>query len=150
IPVKDVDKRTPSPLSMMPDDLTKQASESEIRALVAYLRFNQQVPMKATEENAKEFFNGKDIATWDGDKSVWSVENGEIVGKTTTGLKKNTFLKGPLEVSDFKLSVKMKLVPNKENSGIQFRSENLPDGEMRGPQADAGEGWWGKLYEESG
>jgi len=44
----------------------------------------------------------------------------------------------------------MKLVPNKENSGIQFRSENLPDGEMRGPQADAGEGWWGKLYEESG
>src|SRR5439155_17377968 len=47
-------------------------------------------------------------------------------------------------------TVKVKLVPNKENSGIQFRSAPLPDGEMRGPQADVGAGWWGKLYEESG
>src|SRR2546423_8338748 len=31
-----------------------------------------------------------------------------------------------------------------------FRSEPLPSGEMRGPQADVGAGWWGKLYEESG
>ena len=41
-------------------------------------------------------------------------------------------------------------MPNKENSGIQFRSEPLPDGEMSGPQADIGAGWWGKLYEENG
>ena len=33
---------------------------------------------------------------------------------------------------------------------MQFRSEALPDGEMKGPQADVGVGWWGKLYEESG
>src|SRR5262249_28140638 len=44
---------------------------------------------------------------------------------------------------------KVKLVPNAGNSGIQFRSEALPDGEMRGPQADVGAGWWGKLYEEN-
>ena len=95
-------------------------------------------------------FNGKDLTGWDGDKDVWSVENGEIVGRTKTGLKKNTFLKGPLAVEDFRLTLKVKLTPNKENSGIQFRSEPLPDGEMRGPQADIGAGWWGKLYEESG
>ena len=53
-------------------------------------------------------------------------------------------------MQDFKLSLKVKLTPNKENSGIQFRSVPLPDGEMRGPQADIGAGWWGKLYEESG
>ena len=53
-------------------------------------------------------------------------------------------------VENFKLSLKVKLTPNKENSGIQFRSVPLPDGEMRGPQADIGAGWWGKLYEESG
>jgi len=40
-------------------------------------------------------------------------------------------------------------VPNSGNSGVQFRSEALPDGEMRGYQADIGAGWWGKLYEES-
>jgi hypothetical protein len=54
-----------------------------------------------------------------------------------------------MAAADFRLTLKVKLTPNKENSGIQFRSEALPDGEMRGPQADVGEGWWGKLYEES-
>ncbi|HEY2786286.1 MAG TPA: PVC-type heme-binding CxxCH protein [Fimbriiglobus sp.] len=150
IPVKDVDKRTPSPLSMMPDDLTKQAKEPEIRALVAYLRSNQQVPMKATEENVKDFFNGKDLTGWDATPGLWSVENGEIVGKSATGIKKNDFLKSQIEASDFRLTLKIKLTPNKENSGIQFRSEPIEGGEMRGPQADAGAGWWGKLYEESG
>jgi putative heme-binding domain-containing protein len=150
VPVADIDRRTPSPLSMMPDDLTKQATEAEIRALIAYLRHPQQVPILATQENVKEFFNGKDLTGWDGDKEVWSVENGEIVGKTKDGLKRNDFLKSQMQVADFKLTVKVKLVPNTENSGIQFRSEPLPDGEMRGPQADMGAGWWGKLYEESG
>ena len=46
--------------------------------------------------------------------------------------------------------MQVKLTPDKENSGIQFRSEPLPNGEMRGPQADVGLGWWGKLYDESG
>ncbi len=150
IPVKDVDKRTPSDLSMMPDDLTKQLNAAQLRDLFAYLKHPAQVPLLANAENAKEFFNGKDLTGWDGDKDVWSVENGEIVGKTKTGLKKNTFLKAPMEVTDFKLSAKVKLTPNAENSGIQFRSANVEGGEMRGPQADIGKGWWGKLYEESG
>ena len=49
------------------------------------------------------------------------------------------------------LNVKVKLVPNKENSGIQFRSVPVPNSpEMKGYQADMGQGWWGKLYHESG
>ncbi|MEO2091400.1 MAG: family 16 glycoside hydrolase, partial [Gemmataceae bacterium] len=149
IPVKDVDKRTPSELSMMPDDLTKQATEPQIRNLLAYLKHTQQVPTLATAENVKDFFNGKDLTGWDGDKDVWSVENGEIVGKTAKGLKNNTFLKSTMDVTDFKLSVKVKLTPNEGNSGIQFRSVPIEGGEMRGAQADIGKGWWGKLYEES-
>jgi hypothetical protein len=81
---------------------------------------------------------------------LWAVENGEIVGKSATGLKRNTFLKSHVAVENFKLSLKVKLTPNKENSGIQFRSLPLPNGEMRGPQADIGANWWGKLYEEEG
>ncbi|MDB5310620.1 MAG: hypothetical protein JWO38_4822 [Gemmataceae bacterium] len=150
IPVGDVDTRKPSDLSMMPDDVVKQVTEAELRALVAYLQNPAQVPMLATPENAKDFFNGKDLTGWDGDKDVWAVENGEIVGRTKTGLKKNTFLKSQVAVEDFKLTLKVKLTPNAANSGVQFRSEPLPDGEMRGPQADIGAGWWGKLYEESG
>lgn len=94
------------------------------------------------------FFDGKTLAGWDGDKDVWSVENGEIVGKTATGLKKNNFLASKCEVTDFRLTVKVKLTPNKENSGIQFRSGYDAKGIMAGPQADIGAEWWGKLYEE--
>jgi putative membrane-bound dehydrogenase-like protein len=150
IPLADVAGRKASAESMMPNDLTKQLNDREIRDLIAYLRHPQQVTALATAETAKDFFNGKDLAGWDGDMSVWSVENGEIFGKTKTGLKRNTFLKGPLEVRDFKLTLKVKLTPNSENSGIQFRSVPIEGGEMRGPQADVGKGWWGKLYEESG
>ena len=150
IAAKDIASKKASELSMMPDDILKQTTEYEFRSLIAYLQTAAQVPMLANADNAKEFFNGKDLSNWDGDDGLWSVEKGEIVGKSATGLKKNTFLKSHAAVENFKLSVKVKLTPNKENSGIQFRSIPLPDGEMRGPQADIGAGWWGKLYEESG
>jgi putative heme-binding domain-containing protein len=145
----DVDELKPSNVSIMPDDQMKPFSDKEVRALFAYLRHNQQVPMLATTENAKDFFNGKDLAGWIGDPKLWSVENGEIVGKTT-GLKRNEFLKSELAAENFRLSFQVKLIPNAGNSGVQFRSEALADGEMRGPQADIGAGWWGKLYEENG
>ncbi len=150
IPVKDIDKRTPSELSMMPDDLTKPLSETQLKNLFAYLKHTQQVLPLMTADSAKEFFNGKDLTNWDGDKDVWSVDNGEIVGKSAKGLKANNFLKSTFDVTDFKLSLKVKLTPNDANSGIQFRSVPIEGGEMRGPQADVGKGWWGKLYEESG
>ncbi len=150
IAAKDIASRKASELSMMPDDILKQTSEYEFRSLIAYLQTTAQVPMLATADNAKDFFNGKDLSNWDGDEGLWKVEAGEIVGKSTVDVKKNTFLKSHTAVENFKLSLKVKLTPNKANSGVQFRSVPLPDGEMRGPQADIGAGWWGKLYEESG
>ena len=66
------------------------------------------------------------------------------------GLARNEFLRSTLVASDFRLTVEVKLVKNEGNSGIQFRSQALPDGEMKGDQADIGAGWWGKLYEENG
>jgi len=81
---------------------------------------------------------------------LWKVENGEIVGRTATGLKHNEFLKSRTVLEDFRLVLKVKLIPNKENSGVQFRSERFGEYEMKGCQADIGAGWWGKLYEENG
>ncbi|MCH5376792.1 MAG: DUF1080 domain-containing protein [Planctomycetes bacterium] len=104
----------------------------------------------ATHANAKTFFNGKDLTGWVGDKSLWSVKDGVIVGQTETGIKKNQFLYSDLIVKDFDLTVKVKLTPNSANSGIQFRSEVLDDGLAKGYQADIGQGWWGKLYHEHG
>lgn len=96
-----------------------------------------------------QLFNGKDIDAWKGDKKLWRVENGEIVGKSP-GIDHNEFLMHPRPVRNFRLTLEVKLVPNSANSGIQFRSQPRDDGGMFGYQADIGAGWWGKLYHEHG
>ncbi|MFO0968741.1 MAG: PVC-type heme-binding CxxCH protein [Gemmataceae bacterium] len=160
IPRGDVLSMKPTSQSLMPDDQLKPMSPHEVRSLIAYLQSPTQTPILATPENAADLFNGKDLTGWTGDPKLWSVEKGEIVGKSP-GIKHNTFLRSHMTMDDFRLTVKVKLTPNKENSGIQFRSKELPsrerkrpedldDTEMQGYQADVGAGWWGKLYEENG
>lgn len=149
IPRDEIDEEKPGDKSMMPDDLLKPLSDTEVRALVAYLASPRQTALLATKDNLPQFFNGKDLAGWEGNPELWRVDKGEIVG-TSKGLARNEFLVNHLVMGDFRLSVKVKLVPNAGNSGIQFRSEPLPGGEVKGYQADVGVGWWGKLYEEHG
>jgi putative heme-binding domain-containing protein len=161
VPEKEIDEMQQSAKSMMPDDILKPLKPEEIRALVAYMASPAQVPLLATEDTVKNFFNGRDLTGWDGRGDLWSVENGEIVGRSA-GLKNNEFLISQLSAANFKLSLEVKLVGNAGNSGIQFRSEVLPHKgleqaeaalrgpEMKGYQADIGAGWWGKLYEENG
>jgi putative membrane-bound dehydrogenase-like protein len=149
IPRKDIEKLEPSSTSMMPEDQLKPMSEHEVRSLIAYLQSPVQTPVLATADNQGELFNGKDLSGWDGNLKLWRVEKGEIVG-SSPGIAHNEFLRSQMIATDFRLTVEVKLTPNKENSGVQFRSEPLPKGEVRGPQADVGLGWWGKLYEENG
>jgi hypothetical protein len=149
LPLAEIEARKPSESSMMPDDLLKPLSDHETRSLVAYLASPSQTPLLATPDNSASFFNGRDLSGWEGEPGLWSVDKGEIVGKTA-GLKRNEFLRSTLAAGDFRLALDIKLVKNEGNSGIQFRSAALPDGEVKGYQADAGPGWWGKLYEENG
>jgi putative heme-binding domain-containing protein len=136
-------------ISMMPEGLAAAMNDSDFRDLAVYMRSPRQVPMLATPANVKSFFNGKDLTGWDGDPALWALENGEIVGRSTTGLKKNAFLFSHLATGDFRLTFQVKLIDNKGNSGVQFRSE-AANGDAKGYQADIGPGWWGKLYEEHG
>ena len=148
IPKDEIEERMTADQSMMPDDQLKQFSPHQVRSLVAYLRGKQQNPMLATAENASTFFNGSDLSGWTGRDGLWSVEDGELIGHTD-GLQRNEWIVNELAVENFRLAVEVKLVDNKGNSGIQFRSR-AHDGEVSGYQADIGEGWWGKLYEEHG
>ncbi|HVR73916.1 MAG TPA: PVC-type heme-binding CxxCH protein, partial [Planctomycetota bacterium] len=150
VPRGDIETLEESEASMMPENLLAPLTEVEVRDLVYYLSRQGQVPLIASRENLGLFFNGKDLTGWDGDPEVWRVEGDEIVGSSAKGLKHNSFLKNQLILGDFRLVCEVKLRPNSENSGIQFRSTPLPGGEVRGYQADAGKGWWGKLYEEEG
>ena len=99
----------------------------------------------------RSVFNGKDLTGWvtPEDKSLFTVEDGEIVGRTTDKkLKKNEFLATEKSYGDFVLEVKVKI--RNGNSGIQFRSKRTADGVVSGPQADVADGYWGLLYEERG
>src|SRR5262249_21006285 len=97
----DIEALRHSRVSMMPDDLLKPLNEAEVRGLFAYLRHPQQVPMLATAENAKDFFNGKDLAGWTGDANVWSVRDGELVGKPAGS--KAALLTSDFTADDFRL-----------------------------------------------
>src|SRR5687767_3796532 len=80
----------------------------------------------------KEIFNGKDLSGWSGNPKLWSVEDGAITGRTgnegETKIKHNTFLVWDGTVSDFELTFKYRI--EKGNSGVQYRSTKLPDGEF--------------------
>lgn len=116
----------------------------------------QQNQLTASEkkDGYKLLFNGKDLSGWEGDPVRWSVQNGAIVGSSDGHpFKVNTFLIYKDKFANFVLKGDIKL--RNHNSGIQFRSEQLPgEGWMvRGYQADASEvgeekSAWGNLYEE--
>ena len=102
-----------------------------------------------------DLFNGKDLAGWEGDPAVWSVEDGAIVGRTTADkpLKNNTFLiwkDG--KVGDFRLRLEYRIEGG--NSGVQYRSKVLDPAKwiVGGYQADidSGDTYSGILYEERG
>ncbi|HLF93113.1 MAG TPA: family 16 glycoside hydrolase [Planctomycetota bacterium] len=148
IPKPEIDAMKTSEISMMPEGLLSNMAKDDARHLVAYLQSPTQVAMAVAVQESVELFNGKDLTGWEGDAAIFTVDQGEIVGKGP--LKRNAFLFHKQEVSDFRLILEVKLVPDGGNSGIQFRSVPIEGGEARGCQADAGAGWWGKLYEESG
>lgn len=99
--------------------------------------------------NVDVLFNGEDLSGWEGDMEYWRVEDGMIVGEFQE-IEHNQFLRSTTEVEDFRLTLDVHIIDGQGNSGVQFRSTALPGGHVRGPQADIGEGYWGKLYEELG
>ncbi len=101
-------------------------------------------------------FDGRTLTGWEGNTTLWRVEEGAITGEITAGstLAKNEFLywQGG-EVADFELTAEFRLSgPPGSNSGIQFRSERLPDGAAKGYQADIdlGERYLGNIHDEKG
>lgn len=150
IPRDEIESINSSEISMMPEGLLANLADQEIRDLIYYLTRPGQAPLIAGPDTIDLFFNGVDLTNWDTTPGIWKVENGELVGFTRTGLEQNDWIKSQMEMGDFRLICSVKLNPNTGNSGIQFRSLVLPEGEVKGYQADIGAEWWGKLYEEHG
>jgi len=84
-----------------------------------------------------------------GDPALWHMEGDELVGTTDGTLTQNSFYTYDGEYADFELDVQFKIKSG--NSGIQFRSELLPDYVVKGYQGDISvDGYLGILYEERG
>ena len=123
---------------------------------------NGQGAAPSDEPGFASIFDGKTLQGWDGDARIWRVENGAMVGEVTPelNLKTNSFLiwRGGTP-ADFELKAEYR-ISSKGNSGIQYRSVELPDIRyaMKGYQADIdgedrnekGVRYTGQNYEERG
>ncbi|MBA2113651.1 family 16 glycoside hydrolase [Bremerella alba] len=107
----------------------------------------------AADERYQVLFNGKDLSGWKGLDKFWSVQDGTIIGETTSEnpTSGNTFLiwQGP-QLGDFEFRGKVRFQGN--NSGVQYRSE-IVDADnyvLKGYQADLHprQEYFGMLYGE--
>jgi hypothetical protein len=114
------------------------------------------ISVRSQDKGFVKIFDGKTLKGWKGDTEHWKVEKGSIVGLVTAEkqLKENTFLiwEGA-EVADFELKIQYK-ISSGGNSGIQYRSEAVPDVTfgLKGYQADIDgkNEYTGLNYEERG
>ena len=110
------------------------------------------VPASAAEP--VKLFDGKTFEGWEGDtKTTWKIEDGCIVGgDLSQTVPRNEFLCTTKSYENFELKVTFKLTGDKAkaNAGVQFRTKRIPKHhEVSGYQADAGQDYWGALYDES-
>ena len=98
-------------------------------------------------------FRGGSLEGWNGDTTVWRVQDAVIRGGSMAGNPRNEFLTSIRPYTNFILRLEYKLVGTEGfvNSGVQFRSVRVkdPPNEMSGYQADIGAGFSGCLYDES-
>lgn len=113
------------------------------------------VAQAQTNGNWKNLFNNKDLKGWKqlNGKAKYTVKNGAIVGTTVFG-EPNSFLATDVDYGDFILELDYK-VDSTMNSGIQFRSQSLPEyrnGRVHGYQFEidpSKRGWTGGIYDEA-
>jgi hypothetical protein len=113
--------------------------------------------VKPLEESGfTPIFDGKSLTGWECDPAFWKVENGAIAGESTKTHQPpyNIFCiwKGG-SPADFELKLQYRLTGVNGNSGIQYRSVELPaEGKLRmkGYQADIDgrQTYTGQIYEE--
>jgi hypothetical protein len=117
--------------------------------------------MAQDEPGFEPIFDGRTLASWDGNATYWRVENGALVGEITpaTIIKSNTFIiwRGG-RPRDFELKLDYRITAE-GNSGINYRSAVVPDAvtpenkfAMRGYQfdLDGRKRYPGNNYEEKG
>jgi hypothetical protein len=85
------------------------------------------VPPREGKSETTQLFNGKDLEGWEGNKDLWSVVDGVIVGKNKDEVKVSTYLLTKRKFTDFRLTATVKLVESEMHSGVAFWGRRAPD-----------------------
>lgn len=122
--------------------------------LIALLALGSPPPPPAQPNGAPAgvpIFDGRTLNGWEGDTTIFRVEDGAIVGGSLQHpIARNEFLCTTKTYRDFELRLTFKLLGKGANAGVQFRTKRIPNNhEVIGYQADMGDGYWGSLYDES-
>jgi hypothetical protein len=99
-------------------------------------------------------FNGLDLSSWEGKPGWWRVEDGAITSESTPQKpcpSAHYLMWRGGQPGDFEMRTEFRLFGASANSGIQFRSRELPDWDTSGYQADmeGGDQWTGCLFEHT-
>lgn len=131
--------------------MLRNACVALIALTIVYVTSTVAATAAEKEEGFTPIFDGKTLKGWEGNERMFKVADGAIVaGTLKEKIPNNEFLCTEKEYENFELRLEVKLVPASGNAGIQFRTKRIPNHhEVSGYQADVGEGWWGKLYDES-
>jgi hypothetical protein len=85
------------------------------------------VPPHKGKTEVIHLFDGKDLKGWEGNKNLWSVKGGVIVGKNTEPVKVSTYLLTKKKFSDFRLVFEFKLAKSEMHSGIAMWGHVAPE-----------------------
>jgi len=128
-----------------------QFGDESVKAEAAQAAVSIAASLGKSARKDTAFFNGKDLAGWQGATEYWDVKDGAVTGHSRKQIPKNEYLWSDVEVRDFYLVMDVKIEPNSANAGIQFRSKKADaHGQALGYQADVGLDVWGQLYHEHG
>jgi hypothetical protein len=91
--------------------------------------FSQPDPINFEDHQGwTQIFDGRSLKDWDGPSEVWHVEDGAIVGESSTEHPSGTtnIIWHGGEPANFQLKLEMKLEGAGANGGVQYRSLNIP------------------------
>lgn len=106
------------------------------------------------EPGFESMFNGHDLTGWEGKPGWWTVEDGAITSESTKEKpcpSAHYLMWRGGKPGDFEMRLEFRLLGDGGNSGIQFRSREVPEWDTSGYQADIenGEQWTGCLFEHT-
>ncbi len=111
------------PADGFPAGLMRQKGKIGFKAYTGALKFRNIEIRDLAPSNSSLFFNGKDLAGWDGLPGYWHVEDGAIVARIPPGIPAHTFLVSDKKYKDFDLKFQVRRLDGVGNSGLQFRSQ---------------------------